>query len=814
MKPQITKQMSALKGRLRTQLTGYLILSSIFFIANTSWASNSKSSLFGVRIKGEAAADQLMDCPGPVIIQQPADTNKFEGEQVTFSVSVSATGTISYQWQKGNIAIDGATNSNYTISNITSGDAALYNVVITNTDTNCVPVLIISDNATLIVNTVPSITSNPTSALKCVGEGLTFSVTINGTALSYQWRKNGNDLVGATASLYLIDSLTLSDAGSYEVVINGTSSYPITSTAAILIVNEPPVISCPGNIFKNNDSGDCGAKVSFTASSVGGFGTTISYSQNPGTHFPIGITYVNAKAMNSCGSSSCPFSVTIKDNEYPVISKMPSNISQYNDYGKCSALISWKLPKATDNCPGVFIRGNHNPGEAFQKGKTTVTYTATDIYGHSKSKSFTITINDNEEPGITQMPLDIIQNNDPGSCGAIVKWQSAVATDNCPGVKISSDRHSGDVFPEGLTTVTYTATDASKNTFSNTFSIIVLDNENPIISGMPADIIRKNDSSLCGAMVSWIPPVATDNCSGLSLSANHIPGEMFPGGITKVTYTAFDAFGQSSIASFNIMVNDSEKPVFINVPQDIIQSNDLHSCGAIVNWKLPTVKDNCSGVQFKSNHNPGESFPAAGKTLVTYTVTDMNGNNAMTNFYITVKDTEPPVVLCKNIALNLDSSGIASIGVEDVNFGFNDNCSITSKSISKSSFDYTNLGENTVIFTVTDVNNSSSCKAVVTIGSPAGILKDTVESKQEKNLKIYPGTSPGEIVVEINANKSANMLLKIVNIKGQIIYQQQLGHINGIYRNSINLQNISNGIYFLQIDNHEEVINKKFILQK
>ena len=86
--------------------------------------------------------------------------------------------------------------------------------------------------------TGPSITTQPSSATKNVGESVTFSVAANGTApLAYQWRKNGIDISGATSSSYTISSVATGDAGSYDVVVtNGCGS--ATSSAATLTVNK------------------------------------------------------------------------------------------------------------------------------------------------------------------------------------------------------------------------------------------------------------------------------------------------------------------------------------------------------------------------------------------------------------------------------------------------------------------------------------------------------------------------------------------------------------------------------------------------
>jgi hypothetical protein len=87
--------------------------------------------------------------------------------------------------------------------------------------------------------TVPSITSQPTGATKNVGESVTFSVSADGTApLSYQWRKDGTDISGATGSSYTISPVATTDGGIYDVKITNSCG-SVTSNGATLGVEEP-----------------------------------------------------------------------------------------------------------------------------------------------------------------------------------------------------------------------------------------------------------------------------------------------------------------------------------------------------------------------------------------------------------------------------------------------------------------------------------------------------------------------------------------------------------------------------------------------
>lgn len=100
--------------------------------------------------------------------------------------------------------------------------------------------------ATDIPASTPTITSQPANTTKTVGDSLSLSVTAtapdSGT-LSYQWRKDGVSIAGATSSTLTIGSLSSTDAGNYSVVVTntlGATTATVTSSAAVLTVNPRP----------------------------------------------------------------------------------------------------------------------------------------------------------------------------------------------------------------------------------------------------------------------------------------------------------------------------------------------------------------------------------------------------------------------------------------------------------------------------------------------------------------------------------------------------------------------------------------------
>ena len=253
------------------------------------------------------------------------------------------------------------------------------------------------------------------------------------------------------------------------------------------------------------------------------------------------------------------------------------------------------------------------------------------------------------------------------------------------------------------------------------------DTENPVITGMPNNIVLSADAGDCGATATWTVPTATDNCALMSFVGTAAPGDYFGVGNTLVTYTAMDASGNIAASSFLVSVTDDEDPVF-ETPNDISQTTDSESCSAVVVWTPPTVSDNCGIASTSSSHSSGDTFPV-GTTTVTYDATDVNGRTAaQVSFNVIVTDEESPVAIAEDFTAQLDASGNVNITGAQADNGSTDNCGIASYSVSPSSFDCNDVGPNAATLTVTDVNgNTATAALTVTVQdnvAPVAIAQD------------------------------------------------------------------------------------------
>ena len=205
------------------------------------------------------------------VATQPIGQTAVQGNSVSFSVVAAGTGPFTYQWRLGGVNLSGATAATYTIGSVLANQAGLYSCVVTNAYGSAT-----SADASLVVNIAPSIGTQPSSQTVLQGANASFTVAATGSApFTYQWKKDGSAVGGATSATYTISSVQGSQAGSYTCVVTNVAG-SATSSAAILTVNVPPtVVTPPANVSAN-----AGSNASFSVTAAGSTPATYQWKKN------------------------------------------------------------------------------------------------------------------------------------------------------------------------------------------------------------------------------------------------------------------------------------------------------------------------------------------------------------------------------------------------------------------------------------------------------------------------------------------------------------------------------------------------------
>ncbi len=319
----------------------------------------------------------------------------------------------------------------------------------------------------------------------------------------------------------------------------------------------------------------------------------------------------------------------------------------------------------------------------------------------------------------------------------------ATASDNC-GLEslVFEDFGTPGACNTGTIVRSWKATDNAGNTKS-CLQQITMNSVSNISIVFPPD----KTVSACADPGATLPPatgqpvISGQFCSPLSVTYTD---ETFPNAPSPFCYTVYRAWKVIDFCHYDpnndtmgiwkhtqvINVTDDQAPVLL-VPSDVTVEADQAGCMAVVSLSQAVATD-CSDVLI-SNDSPyaatagddaSGSYPT-GVHPVVFTATDNCGNSAQQTMTVTVRDVAPPAAVCKSdLAVSLDSAGIAVIDGAFINGGSTDNCSAPGElviNVSPANFDCQSIGIQQVVLTVTDLSgNAASCTANVSVLDPSG----------------------------------------------------------------------------------------------
>ena len=465
-------------------------------------------------------------------------------------------------------------------------------------------------------------------------------------------------------------------------------------------------------------------------------GPTASYDPHNTTTQSYWVTQVNSYG---CEGPATEFVVQINQ---PVVTFTAPSLDVCVEDGIITGLGGGSPSGGVYSGTGVTDENNgstfsFNPS-ATAGGNITVTYTLPGGCSSSASDEIlvkTVCCNPPVANCVTG-PVSLVLNG-AGAVPLLTLQVDAGSTAGCGLQGLSVSPGSFNCASIGIQTVTLTVTDNKGDTDACTTTVNVLDLTSPSLI-CPGDVSFNNQANQCGRGIDVPTPVANDNCGIANLVARYrlvdqlgIPLGSFSGysanpsgfydvGRYEMEWLATDPSGNQNTCSFYIQINDAQAPTALckDITVQMSPSHTATITGADID---NGSSDNCGIGALTPSITNFDCNDVGTTSTVTLTVTDVNGNSSTCTSNVTAAADvnpccDPPQAFCKNVTVQLDAAGDASITTGDIDNGSTADCGLQSLSLSQTDFDCADVGIKTVTLTVTDNNgNISTCTANVEV---------------------------------------------------------------------------------------------------
>jgi hypothetical protein len=613
-------------------------------------------------------------------------------------------------------------------------------------------------------------------------------VSLNGFEFVVIEAGSGYTDAGATAADVEDGSLTPARSGSVNTASPGTYQFTYTATDSgglsdskmrlvKVIDTTAPVVAAHADVIVEATSA-AGATVAYAPGSASDFVgvTSVVYSQNSGTNFPLGDTTVMITARDAANNVGVNgFTVTVRDTTVPVVSVPATIVAEATS--AAGAVVTFSTSASDIVSGSTATSASPASGSTFPLGTTPVNVTSTDAAGNTGSNGFTITVRDTTAPAIT-VPANITTEA-TSAAGATVAF-SVSASDIVSGaVSATATPASGSVFALGTTTVNVESTDTAGNVGNSSFTVTVSDTTAPVIT-VPSNITAEATSAT-GATVTFSVSASDIVNGATAATATPASGSVFPIGTTTVNVTSTDIAGNNSATSFTVTVRDTTGPV-VTVPSDITEEATSAS-GATVTFSVSATDAVDGASTATATPASGSVFPI-GTTTVTVTSPDIATNNGSASFTVTVRDTTAPAITAPadmTVRINSQTGAVVNfiVSATDIVDGA---VSATATPASGSTFP---IGDTTVNVTSTDAaGNTSNRSFVITVpdrtGPPA--VDDALAVTATRSGVVYPLANDGNPAASIVSVSNANVeidgraLVVPAGFTGTFTYTTSDGH--------------------------------------
>ncbi len=213
--------LATLSGNVLTGTSGAVLVRATQ-AGNTMWAAAEPL---------ERTIQFVSGALSPFITTPLTDQSPLAGAPFTLQVSAIGTPRPTLQWQKDGADLPGATNSSFTLTAPTLADSGRYTVVATNLVGSA------SASAQITVRSAPVLTVPPAAQTVPAGATVTLAVEVSASpAPTFQWRRNGIALPGATGATLTLSDVRNSHAGDYDVEVTNSLGSVLSPAAPLTVI--------------------------------------------------------------------------------------------------------------------------------------------------------------------------------------------------------------------------------------------------------------------------------------------------------------------------------------------------------------------------------------------------------------------------------------------------------------------------------------------------------------------------------------------------------------------------------------------------
>ena len=474
-----------------------------------------------------------------------------------------------------------------------------------------------------------------------------------------------------------------------------------------------PTISCQDLTIQLDATGNASISHTDIGSGADACGTSsLSLDKTDFSCDEVGENTVTLSATDENNNTgSCQATVTVKDEVAPEMLCQDVSV-QLDENGQASITANDINNGSSDACGVANLSIDISSFNCSNIGDNTITLTATDIHGNANNCQATVTVSEEIEP--TAICQDItVQLDENGLANISVSDINNGSSDACGLANLSIDISSFDCSNIGENTITLTATDIHGNTSSCQAAVAVIDEVAPTAICQDATV-QLDENGQGNITVDEIDNGSNDACGLSNLSIDISSFDCSNIGENTITLTATDIHGNASDCQANLIVSDEIEPTALC--QDITVQLNENGQASITATAIDNGSSDACGISEMSLDQSNFDCTQVGDQTVSLSVTDNNGSTSSCQATVTIADEVASQVLCGDYTVQLDENGLANISVNDIDNGTSDACGLTNLSIDISAFDCSNVGDNTVTITATDIHgNTSSCQATVSV---------------------------------------------------------------------------------------------------